>query len=98
MAPDTLPFQLKAAKLTDTAMFALCYRLGGGVMTIGGVDQRIHLPFTPVSYAGTFTVKRLRAFVEMIHHDVSDQSFMSMMSMVVVGGAWFMMMSMMMSR
>jgi len=43
-AADTLPFQLQAAGLTKTKMFGLCFRTGGGVVTLGGVDTRLHLP------------------------------------------------------
>lgn len=36
--------QLQAAGLTKTKMFGLCFRTGGGVVTLGGVDTRLHLP------------------------------------------------------
>mmetsp|Transcript_4033 Transcript_4033/g.6044 ORF Transcript_4033/g.6044 Transcript_4033/m.6044 type:complete len:375 (-) Transcript_4033:95-1219(-) len=42
MNDDTLPFQLRAQGVTATRMFALCFRLGGGILTLGGVDQRLH--------------------------------------------------------
>lgn len=42
MADDTLPVQLVKQKVTDSKVFALCFRIGGGIMTLGGVDQRIH--------------------------------------------------------
>lgn len=42
MADDTLPYILYAKKITITRIFALCFRVGGGIMTIGGVDQRVH--------------------------------------------------------
>lgn len=48
--PDTLPMQLKAKAVTQSSIFALCFRIGGGIMTLGGVDQRIHTKRT-VSYA-----------------------------------------------
>eukprot|EP01033_Poteriospumella_lacustris_P009969 gene9970-7131_t len=41
-APDTLPNVLAAAKVTDSRVFALCYRNGGGIFTLGGVRQEIH--------------------------------------------------------
>lgn len=41
-AADTLPNVLAEAKVTDTKVFALCYRNGGGIFTIGGVSQQIH--------------------------------------------------------
>jgi len=43
MAEDTLPSQLVKHGLTKTSLFALCFRVGGGLLTLGGVDQRIHL-------------------------------------------------------
>ena len=36
--------QLQTAGLTKTKMFGLCFRTGGGVVTLGGVDTRLHLP------------------------------------------------------
>lgn len=39
---DTLPAQLLANKVTQSRIFALCFRIGGGIMTLGGVDARIH--------------------------------------------------------
>lgn len=42
MADDTLPYKLVANGITESKVFSLCFRLGGGIMTIGGVDQRIH--------------------------------------------------------
>jgi hypothetical protein len=38
----TLPNQLVQQKVMENTIFALCYRIGGGIMTLGGVDQRIH--------------------------------------------------------
>ena len=43
MAEDTIPRQLVANGITATSTFALCFRVGGGIMTLGGVDQSIHL-------------------------------------------------------
>lgn len=56
--PDTLPAQLKAKKITKTSMFALCFRIGGGIMTLGGVDERIHTK-RHVSYAAMVNNGRL---------------------------------------
>jgi hypothetical protein len=42
MSEDVLPSQLFAQKVVDTRMFAMCFRVGGGIMTIGGVNQKIH--------------------------------------------------------
>ena len=47
---DTLPHQLKKQRATSTRMFALCFRVGGGIMTLGGVEQKIHSK-PGVSYA-----------------------------------------------
>ena len=38
-----LPIQLRDTGVADSSMFALCFHLGGGIFTLGGVDQRIHL-------------------------------------------------------
>lgn len=46
---NTLMPQLFEKKLVDNKIFALCFRIGGGIMTLGGVDQRIHS--SDVSYA-----------------------------------------------
>ena len=42
MAVDTLPGQLVEQKVATSNIFAMCFRVGGGIMTLGGVDQRIH--------------------------------------------------------
>ncbi len=39
---DTLPWQLQRKNITRTRIFALCFRIGGGILTLGGVDQSIH--------------------------------------------------------
>jgi hypothetical protein len=39
---DTLPMMLRLKRVTNTPSFALCFRIGGGIMTIGGVDNRLH--------------------------------------------------------
>ena len=41
---DTLMPLLQKEGLTDNRLFALCFRTGGGVISLGGVDQRIHTP------------------------------------------------------
>jgi len=41
-APDTLPFQLKAKGITSTSTFALCFRVGGGILTLGGMDPKLN--------------------------------------------------------
>ena len=32
--PDTLPAQLKTKQVTSSGVFALCFRIGGGIMNI----------------------------------------------------------------
>ena len=39
---DTLMPLLQKANITNNRIFALCYRTGGGIITLGGVDQRLH--------------------------------------------------------
>eukprot|EP01036_Dinobryon_divergens_P029752 gene29752-38893_t len=56
MNDDTLPYQLQKQGVTKTKIFALCFRIGGGIFTIGGVDQRLHLGGVrkALSYAKSF--------------------------------------------
>ena len=69
MAEDTLPTQLVKQKVTDSKVFALCFRIGGGIMTLGGVDQRIHSK-PGIEYAkllktdGWFTVHLLDVYLQ----------------------------------
>ena len=42
LSDDTLTPQLVKNGITSAKIFALCFRIGGGILTIGGVDQRIH--------------------------------------------------------
>jgi len=51
MAVDTLPSQLVEQKVATSNIFAMCFRVGGGIMTLGGVDQRIHSK-PGIMYAG----------------------------------------------
>ena len=69
-AEDTLPHQLVAQKVTSTRVFALCFSLGGGIMTLGGVDTSIHtLPDEQIQFAklikskGWFTVNLLDVYL-----------------------------------
>jgi hypothetical protein len=39
---ETLPFQLYRQQKMANKLFALCFRGGGGVMTLGGVDTSLH--------------------------------------------------------
>ena len=60
---DTLSHQLVLQNITQTKIFAMCFSVGGGILTLGGVDQTIHTPGTDIQYAklmkpkGWFTVK-----------------------------------------
>ena len=60
---DTFPHQLVAQKVIKSKLFTMCFRIGGGLLTLGGVDSRIHERSSPVLYAGLtkssgwFTVK-----------------------------------------
>lgn len=62
---DTLSHQLVLQNITQTKIFAMCFCVGGGILTLGGVDQSIHTPNTEIQYAklmkpkGWFTVKLL---------------------------------------
>jgi Eukaryotic aspartyl protease len=64
-ADDTLPHQLVTQQVTDTRVFSLCFSIGGGILTLGGVDPLLHRPGEEVKYAklikgkGWFTVKFL---------------------------------------
>ena len=58
---DTIPRQLQKQGVFDSSTFALCLRVGGGIMTLGGVDTRIHekndiqyAPMTPEPKAAGF--------------------------------------------
>ena len=43
---------LRAKGLVDNKLFALCFRIGGGVITLGGVDERLHaISTTGIQYA-----------------------------------------------
>ena len=50
---DTYPHVLHANGITSSKVFAMCFRLGGGVLTIGGVDESIHTIPTNVKNAKT---------------------------------------------
>jgi hypothetical protein len=47
---STLPYVLVDNNLATSTMFALCFRVGGGIMTVGGVDQHIHLKGGTIQY------------------------------------------------
>lgn len=62
---DTLSHQLVIQNITQTKIFAMCFSVGGGILTLGGVDQSIHTQGKNIQYAklmkpkGWFTVKLL---------------------------------------
>jgi hypothetical protein len=64
MAQDTLPYAMVEQGAASANIFAMCFRIGGGILTLGGVDQRIHTRPT-INYAsirrteGWFTVELL---------------------------------------
>ena len=66
---DTLPFQLYSQKITKSKIFAMCFSIGGGILTLGGVNQLIHNKNENIKYAallktkGWFTVKLLDIFM-----------------------------------
>lgn len=73
--PDTFPQQLVAQGITQTKLFSMCFKIGGGVLTLGGVDTSIHTVSgnpqpSPILYAGLqkssgwFTVKLLDIFLK----------------------------------
>jgi hypothetical protein len=61
---DTLPFRLYDAKITKTKAFSMCYRVGGGILNLGGVDPLLNR--APMKYvaltksSGWFTVRLLK--------------------------------------
>ena len=48
-ASNTLPYQLMSQSITSTKMFAMCFRIGGGILTLGGIDRSLH------SYKGNWS-------------------------------------------
>jgi hypothetical protein len=48
---ETIPHLLFSQKKTTSKMFALCYRNGGGILTLGGVDRRIHHNIDHIHFA-----------------------------------------------
>lgn len=49
-SPDTLPHLLFQNGITKSKIFSLCFKQGGGILTLGGVDQRIHKRNTSIQY------------------------------------------------
>jgi hypothetical protein len=39
---NTLPFELHRAGKTTTKVFSMCFRRGGGVLSLGGVNSALH--------------------------------------------------------
>ena len=48
-ATNTLPFQLQDQRLTQSKVFALCFKVGGGVLTLVGQTS---LHFTSLHFHG----------------------------------------------
>lgn len=46
MATTAMNYQMHAQGVSDSKVFALCFKNGGGIMTVGGVDDRIHFSST----------------------------------------------------
>ena len=40
MNDDTLPYQLQRQGVTETKVFALCFRMGGGIFTLGPISLK----------------------------------------------------------
>ena len=57
--PLTLPFVLKKNKMTETKAFSMCFRVGGGVLSLGGVDTRLHTTGAKPSIDGTIKFANL---------------------------------------
>ena len=64
---ETFPQQLYYNKVTPSKIFAMCFKVGGGILTLGGVDQSIHS--SPIQYAvnikksGWYTVRLIDIFM-----------------------------------
>ena len=50
MAPTAVHYQMHDQGVSESKVFALCFKTGGGIMTVGGVDSSIHMSST-VNYA-----------------------------------------------
>ena len=65
IASETLPQQLTREGVIPSPAFSMCFRIGGGLLTLGGADSRLHVegPSGRMSFArltkdkGWFTVK-----------------------------------------
>ena len=44
LASETLPHQLAREGIIPSPAFSMCFRVGGGMLTLGGVDSRLHRP------------------------------------------------------
>eukprot|EP01041_Mallomonas_annulata_P005595 gene5595-11281_t len=64
---DTFPFQLYRNNITATRAFAMCFKVGGGIITLGGVNEYIHR--SPMQYAlslkpmGWYTIRLLEVLM-----------------------------------
>ena len=83
---DTLPFKMFERKAAKSKAFSMCYRVGGGILNLGGVDPS--LSKGPVVYAklqktsGWFTVKMLKVS---LRSSDGKQEVMVMDKAVVLG-------------
>ena len=57
MTNTTLPYLLHEKQITNTKIFALCFRIGGGIFTLGGVDPSLHTPPAVLKFAELYPSK-----------------------------------------
>jgi hypothetical protein len=79
--PDTLPAQLKTKGVVPSRVFALCFRIGGGIMTLGGVDERIHTKHA-VSYAALANNGRLGFFSVSVRNIYMKSSGLALLAVI----------------
>jgi hypothetical protein len=51
ISSDSFQSQMQRAKLVSSTTFNLCFRPGGGVMSLGGVDEALHASPSDLQYA-----------------------------------------------
>lgn len=66
-AKDTLPFKLFDDKITKSRAFSMCFRVGGGVLTLGGLNKQLNLGNMEyvklLKQSGWFTVRLLEVML-----------------------------------
>ena len=93
-ADDTLPHQLVAQRVTTTRTFALCFSVDGGVMTLGGVDPRLHVPGAVMKHArlmrgrGWYTVRLLDVALRPAPSSSSSSETLSACAALIWRGCW----------